>query len=139
MDCTSPPDFFETPGSSSSPVHLDSVAAVVEADVQNQKSPYEYEQYLEDALETGDTHSWTQVVGNRKKFKKSSRSGVNPDAPPINVSPRFARRVNNSRGDGKVGTALGIAPSSALRVRVIPVVNEPFCSHENRHTHLLYC
>ena len=98
------------------------IATVALEDVENQNSSYEHEGRLEDTLENEDDHSWTQVVGNRKK-SKGNRTGVNPNATnacPVKGSLRFAQHVSKPLGGEKLGTVLGIAPSQTCRVRVIP-------------------
>lgn len=147
MDIIVSADLHKATGTeSSSSIVLDSVgkqiATVALEDIKDQSSPYEHERHLEDTFENEDDHNWTQVVGTRKKSKKSNRTGVYLDATnasPISGSPRFARRVNNQRGGENSVAALEIAPSPSRCVRVIPVVNEPLCSHVNRHKHLSHC
>lgn len=126
MDCIVPADLPKaTVFKSSCSIVLGSVeeqiATVALEDVENQNSSYEHEGRLEDTLENEDDHSWTQVVGSRKK-SKGNRTGVNPNATnasPVKGSLRFAQHVKPPGGE-KLGTALGIAPSQTRRVRVIP-------------------
>jgi hypothetical protein len=131
---------------SPSPVVSDSagkqVAIVALGDLQDQKSSYQYEEHLEHILEKGEDHNWTQVVGSRKKSKNGNWTNTSPNvtnASPATGSSQFSQQVSKPQGSGKLGTAFDIAPSPTRRVRVIPAVNEPPCSHVYRYKHLPPC
>ncbi len=134
-------DLSSTPPVISNPTGEQFVNVASEAS-QDKLASYQDEENLEAALEIEDDRNWTQVVGSRKKSKKSNTSGVNlyqTNAGLVKGSPRISEPANKPQSGEKMRIALEITPSPNRRVRVIPVVNESLFSHVNSQRNLVQC